>query len=105
VEYDSGIAVQVKEVELGKKLPPRNSRRRLSHNLLGNNRSQNGSTELQCPVGYRFIRSVPPSKYRAGYDCDAEVVEVDGDWRHCKYVDFRGKERIGKLKLRTIQDA
>jgi len=33
VEYDSGIAVQVKEVELGKKLPPRSSRRRLSHNL------------------------------------------------------------------------
>ncbi|KAK1738978.1 hypothetical protein QTG54_010294 [Skeletonema marinoi] len=105
VEYDSGVAVQVKEDEVEKRLPPRSSRRKLSHNLLGNNRSQNGSTELQCPVGYRFIRSVPPSKYRDGYDCDAEVVEVDGDWRHCKYVDFRGKERIGKLKLRTIQDA
>jgi len=83
----------------------RRSPRKLSHNLLGNNRSQDGSTELQCPVGYRFIRSVPPSKYRAGYDCDAEVVEVDGDWRHCKYVDFRGKERVGRLLLRTIQDA
>mmetsp|Transcript_5873 Transcript_5873/g.8335 ORF Transcript_5873/g.8335 Transcript_5873/m.8335 type:complete len:464 (-) Transcript_5873:126-1517(-) len=83
----------------------RRSPRKLSHNLLGNDRSQDGSTELQCPVGYRFIRSVPPSKYRAGHDCDAEVVEVDGDWRRCKYVDFRGKERIGKLKLRTVQDA
>eukprot|EP00984_Skeletonema_dohrnii_P006441 scaffold2300_cov116-Skeletonema_dohrnii-CCMP3373.AAC.9 len=103
VEYDSGLAVQVKEDEVEKRLPPRSSRRKLSHNLLDNNRGQDGSTE--CPVGYRFIRSVPPSKYRAGYDCDAEVVEVDGDWRRCKYVDFRGKERIGKLKLRTIQDA
>eukprot|EP00985_Skeletonema_marinoi_P026171 scaffold20062_cov158-Skeletonema_marinoi.AAC.2 len=83
----------------------RRSPRKLSHNLLGNDRSQDGSTELQCPVGYRFIRSVPPSNYRDGYDCEAEVVEVDGDWRHCKYADSSGKERFSKLKLRTIQEA
>ncbi|KAK1738977.1 hypothetical protein QTG54_010293 [Skeletonema marinoi] len=63
--------------------PARQSPRKLSHNLLGNDRSQDGSTELQCPVGYRFIRSVPPSNYRDGYDCEAEVVEVDGD---CEYL-------------------
>jgi len=83
----------------------RRSPRKLSHNLLGNDRSQDGSTELQCPVGYRFIRSVPPSNYRDGYDCEAEVVEVDGDWRHCKYDDSIGTERFSKLKLRTIQEA
>jgi hypothetical protein len=51
VEYDSGVAVQVKEAELVKKLPPaRNSRRSLSHNLFSprstTSREANSQEEL-----------------------------------------------------------
>jgi hypothetical protein len=34
VEYESGVAVQVKRTDIEEKLPPRNSRRKLSHNLI-----------------------------------------------------------------------
>jgi hypothetical protein len=49
VEYDSGTAVQVKDAELVKKLPPaRNSRRRLSHNLKKNDILQKPFLQATC---------------------------------------------------------
>ena len=61
VEYDSGIAVQVKEVELGKKLPPRSSRRRLCHNLFaagGNTSREVGGSSGNVPEP----QSTPPTE-------------------------------------------
>jgi len=79
--------------------PP--SRRSPRKNRLDND----SSAEVPCPVGYKFVRSVPSSSLHAGYDRMTEVVGVDGEWRHCKYTDYNGKERLSKLLLRTIQEA
>lgn len=43
------------------------------------NAFSNDSAEAQCPVGYMFLRSVPPSSLHEGYDCMTEVVGVDGE--------------------------
>lgn len=40
-------------------------------------------TELECPVGYRFTHIVQPSCHHSGYECEAEVVAVEGE---CEYI-------------------
>jgi predicted DNA-binding ArsR family transcriptional regulator len=71
VEYDSGTAVQVKDAELVKKLPPaRNSRRRLSHNLFAirsttsreaNTQEERNSSEALPPSNVPAATSPPES--------------------------------------------
>ena len=107
VEYDSGTVVQVKDVDLAKKLPARISRPRLKHDLFsagdtsrqaggssGNvpeaqttlpetiydcRRSSNNASEIPFPVGYRFYHKVSSGNLHRGYRCVAEVKEVIGD--------------------------
>ena len=60
--------------------PARRTLPKLRHNLLTND-SINGqaTSDVQCPVGYKFSHSVPPSSRRDGYECEAEVLKVNGE--------------------------
>mmetsp|Transcript_14870 Transcript_14870/g.22991 ORF Transcript_14870/g.22991 Transcript_14870/m.22991 type:complete len:858 (-) Transcript_14870:120-2693(-) len=104
VEYDSGVAVRVEEIALAKKLPARNSSRRLKHDLFTTkdtscqaegssvqptsspetinvncSRGSNDVSEVPFPEGYKFYHNVPGGDYHRGYRCVAEVKDVIGD--------------------------